>query len=219
MTSSLNNQLYEASLDLFMGIFPEEADNISKHRSELLSYFNSTDAPLPGSPLLDMHYSSTSGPQFYEEFELTALTPCQTAVGVASFDSAMFIIGLLGLKVANEERLNRVFLSSISPDVLTGLAADFHNFSVAETATLKAKALIPIFSGIYKAGCFKALYGELKKEMTIYDWIKTGVAAFAQLAIWFASDGVAFAAKVALNILSATQLIQDSLAADKACSQ
>ena len=48
--------------------------------------------------------------------------------------------------------------------------------------------------------------------------MSTGIVALAQIAAWVASDGIAFIAEVALTIMSATQLIEDSIKASRACS-
>ncbi|MEC4686586.1 MAG: hypothetical protein VST71_12755 [Nitrospirota bacterium] len=48
--------------------------------------------------------------------------------------------------------------------------------------------------------------------------MKTGVIAVAQLTAWFATDGIAFVAEAALSVMSAEQLIEDSVKADNVCS-
>ncbi len=57
-----------------------------------------------------------------------------------------------------------------------------------------------------------------KMRCSTWDWIKTGVIAVAQITAWFATDGVAFIAEAALTIMSAEQLIEDSVKAGQACS-
>ena len=54
--------------------------------------------------------------------------------------------------------------------------------------------------------------------MTWWEWVNTGVIAVAQIIAWFATDGVAFIAEAALSIMSAEQLIEDTIKAGKACS-
>ena len=83
----------------------------------------------------------------------------------------------------------------------------------------KAKALFKLLGGIYKVGCFSAVFKVLKEEMTWWEWVKTGMIAVAQIMVWFATDGVAFVAEAALSIMSAESLIEDAIKADKVCGK
>ncbi|AIP53734.1 Uncharacterised protein [Burkholderia pseudomallei] len=50
-----------------------------------------------------------------------------------------------------------------------------------------------------------------------YDWVITGVTVVAQLTIWFASDGVAFIAELALEGAYVAQLVDDSVTVGEVC--
>ena len=144
-------------------------------------------------------------------------TPCTEAIAVFISDVVFLVLGLVGLHVSNQERITRALLRELGEDTLRGFLRAIRNFNTASGAYEKAKALFAIFGGIYKAGGFRAVFKVLKDEMSWWEWVKTGVIATAQIAAWFASDGAAFIAEVALNIMSAEQLIEDGIKVGKCC--
>jgi hypothetical protein len=153
-----------------------------------------------------------------ELFAVPGLTPCEEACGYVMFDVVMLALGLMGLHVSNQEAVTRALLRELGPDTLRGFARAIHNFNTADGALAKAKAVFSIMSGIYKAGGFSAALKAVADEMSWWDGMKTGVIAVAQLTAWFATDGIAFVGEVALNIMSATQLIQDAAKAGQVCT-
>merc|ERR1719191_1953199 len=54
--------------------------------------------------------------------------------------------------------------------------------------------------------------------MTWWQWFKSGATALAQFGVWFATDGLGFIAEATLNIMSATDLIEDAAKSVKTCS-
>lgn len=146
-----------------------------------------------------------------------SFTPCAEAIGVFLADVVFLVLGLMGLHVSNQERITRALMRELGEDTLRGFLRAIQKFNEASGAYEKAKALFAIFGGIYKAGGFRAVFKVLKDEMSWWQWLKTGVIAVAQIASWFASDGVAFIAEVALNIMSAEQLLEDGVKAVKVC--
>ena len=133
-------------------------------------------------------------------------------------DVVFLVIGLVGLHVSNQERIARALLRELGEDTLRGFLRSIRNFNEAKGAYEKAKALSTIFGEIYYAGGFRAVFKVIKDEMTWWEWAKTGVFAVAQITAWFATDGAAFIAEVALNIMSAEQLLEDGIKAAKVCS-
>jgi len=57
----------------------------------------------------------------------------------------------------------------------------------------------------------------VKSQLKPWDYVKAGTLMSAQLVIWFGTDGVAFVGEVALSIMSAGTLIQDSLKVNVVC--
>ena len=179
--------------------------------------FFSGSSPTPSHELA--HAQSEKKAESFSLSSLPELTPCQNACGVVIVDVVMFIIGLFGLRVSNEERLTREIIRELGGDTLRGFARSIDTFSTSTGAYDKAKALFTLFGEVQNAGGFSIVFKVLKDEMSWWDWVKTGAIAALQITAWFASDGAAFIAEVALNIMSAEQLIEDSVKATKACSK
>ncbi|XP_028410345.1 uncharacterized protein LOC114532954 [Dendronephthya gigantea] len=198
--------------------FPEENENFKKHHDDIVRHILEGTEPKEGAPLLlQVHAKKAAAVATELSAEDVSLTPCQEAIGVFIADVVFFILGLVGLHASNQERVARALIRELGGTTLNGFLRAIEAFNEAKSATAKAKALFTIFSQVYKAGGFKAVFKVLKDEMSWWDWTKTGIIAVAQITAWFATDGVAFIAEVALNIMSATQMIEDGIKAAKTC--
>lgn len=213
-----NQQQVAEALDKLTEWFPEEKTNLEKHCDAILQCILDNTTPGPNSPLLLEKATQPVEGLFLAQTALPALSPCQEAILWVLVDAVFFALGLVGLHVSNKERVARALLRELGQDTLNGFLRAIQNFNEAEGALNKAKALFKIIGGIYKAGGFRAVFKVLKDEMTWWEWTKTGIIAVAQVTAWIASDGVAFVAEAALNIMSATSLIEAALKATKACS-
>lgn len=201
----LTQEQITMGLHTFAGMFPEDAGQLIKYRETIIDHIHKGTNPPPDSKLvLNVGFPS--------------LTDCEMACGVVVVDVVFFVFGLVGLHISNQERLTRAVLRELGPDTLRGLARAITAFSEAEGATAKATALFTLMGQIYNAGGFGAAFKVAKDEMSWWDWTKTGIIAVAQIIAWFATDGVAFIAEAALQIMSAVTLIEDSVKAAKACS-
>ena len=205
------------AVDTLAKWFPEEAANLKDKRDDIIRHIFEGTEPAKGSAILLLK-SSEGKAQAKALVALPQLTPCEEAVAVVVVDAIFFVIGMVGLRVSNQERMARAIIRELGPETLRGFARTIHNFNSAEGAYNKAKALFALLGEIYNAGGFSAVFKILKDEMTWWEWVKTGLIAVAQIVAWFATDGVAFIAEAALSIMSAEQLIEDAIKAGKACS-
>lgn len=210
---NVNKTQIGSAIDKFIEWFPEEAENLKSNRELIITHILN-DTPEPTPSLIQIKHALPS-----EEITLTLpkITPCEEAIGMVIFDVVMFVFGLVGLRVSNQEKLNRAIIRELGPSTLRGFAREIHNFSVAEGKMAKAKALFSLMGGIWKAGGFKAAFKVIKDEMSWWEWLKTGIIAIAQITAWFATGGTAFIAEAALSIMSAEQLIEDSVKVGKVC--
>ena len=142
---------------------------------------------------------------------------CDTSIIEFSVDSILFVLSLVGLRVSNEERLTRAVIRELGPDTLRGLGRVIHEFNEADSAYKKSKMLFEILKILKDDGVFSDVKDIVKDEMGWKEWLKTGIIAFAQLFVWFSTDGVAFIAECVLMIMSATDLIEDGYHVDKYC--
>ena len=206
------------ALDVFVEWFPDVAAELQQatNREAIISHICDNTVPV-----LAAAKTRTQVEYAQAAVALPQVTPCVMACAVVTVDVVMFILGLWGLHVSNQERLTRAILREQGEDTLRGFARAIHNFSTAQGAKAKAEALFSLFGQIYDAGGFQIIYSimVLKDELSWWEWVKTGIIAVAQITAWFASDCNAFVAEVALTIMSAAeQLIEDAIKAVKACS-
>ena len=215
-----NKQQVAEALDKLTEWFPEEKTSLEKHHNAIVQCIVDSTAPGPNSPLLLQKANQPGDLEglILAETALPALSACKEAILWVLVDAVFFALGLVGLHVSNKERVARALLRELGEDTLNGFLRAIQNFNEAEGAANKAKALFGIIGEIYNAGGFRAVFKVLKDEMTWWEWIKTGIIAVAQLTAWIASDGVAFIAEAALNIMSAESLIEAALKATKACA-
>jgi len=95
----------------------------------------------------------------------------------------------------------------------------FNSFDAAVGIYEKSKVFFKIAGGLYKASCLKALIKEWAEEANWFDWASTAAIAIAQFTVWFATEGVAFIAEVALLLVSAGFLIADIAGAITICNK
>lgn len=208
---------YLEAVDTLAKWFPEDAAILKEKRNDIVHHIIEGTNPAPGS-VLHSKISAVPEAMVMAAIAIPSLTPCEEACAVVVVDVIFFVFGLVGLHVSNQERLNRAIIRELGPETLRGLARAIEAFSTADGAVAKATALFTLMGQIYNAGGFGAAFKVVKDEMSWWDWTKTGIIAVAQITAWFATDGIAFIAEAALTIMSAEQLIEDSIKAGNACS-
>lgn len=213
-------QITEA-LDTLGKWFPEEAPKLVKYREAVVDHiFRGTD-PAPGSPLASLTHEHAPEAAAPDAAELAAavpgLSPCTEACLMATTQAVLFVFGLVGLHVSNQERIARALLRELGQETLRGFDRAILAIKEADGAMAKAKALFKFLGQVWKAGGFKAAFKAAKSEMSWWDWTKTAITAVAQITAWFASDGAAFIAEAVLNIMSAVQLIEACNKVAKEC--
>ena len=142
---------------------------------------------------------------------------CNRDIIIFIVDTILFVFSLIGLKVENEEKLTRALIRELGPETLSGIGRLIHEFNEADSAVKKSEILFKILKILYDQHAIQSAFKIVKKEMGTWAWIKTGLLAAGQLIAWIGSDGVAFVAECALNILGATDLIEDGLNVNRYC--
>jgi len=215
-TPNYTQQDLERGVELLAKAVPEEAEQLLAHKSMIAAQIQLGTAPPANSVLAQLSFQA---PSFeIDQDVLDGLTPCQIAIGKVAVDAVFIIIGLFGLRTSAEAKMSNAIIKAMGGKGLNGLQMAIRDFNEAATAYTKAKAFFGIAGGIYYAGGLGAAFKVLKEEMGWWDWTKTGVLVFLQLAAWFASEGAAFIAEVAMIIMQAEQMIEDSIACGKACA-
>ncbi|MEZ4721789.1 MAG: hypothetical protein R2813_07945 [Flavobacteriales bacterium] len=146
---------------------------------------------------------------------------CPYSIAVVVADCIIMLIGFCGLHTSNQQRVIKASAKEIGEEVSTNLPEWLELIAALQTAdsmTDKAKAIFAICRKAYTAGMFKGIFASIKSSMEWYDWIIAGIAAVAQIAALFLTDGAAFIAEIALNGTAVAYVVSDSVKAANACS-
>ena len=207
-----------AALDTLAAWFPEESDDIDFYKDELIELIVSGAEPRSNSKLGKMIYKRAPVTPASRRTEEPLFTPCETAIASAVVNAGIFVVSLVGLRVTYTTNIARAMQRSLGAQTLNGFRTLFKSFSESQNKFQAAGGLFKITNSIWQGGGFKIIFEAWKKEARWYDFILMGVALIAQLAIWFASDGVAFIAEVALVIMGAVTLGRAIYSAVNTCA-
>ncbi|MDV2453150.1 hypothetical protein [Xanthomonas hortorum] len=150
--------------------------------------------------------------------ETAGVAPCIMAVGMVIADVFAIVFQLAGINESESRAAARAILEELGQETIRGIQATIHDFSVAESAMDKARLIWKIISEVYNAIGISGIAKALEDSMHWYDWIITGVTVVAQLVAWFATDGVALIAELALEGVYLAQFTEDVINAQSACA-
>lgn len=139
------------------------------------------------------------------------------AIGTVVADAFGILFQFIGINEEETRAATRALLAELGEDTLRGLSARIHNIANATSIFDKASEIWGLISEVKNAVGFDGIIKALKDSMHWYDWVITGVTVVAQLTIWFASDGVAFIAELALEGAYVAQLVDDSVTVGEVC--
>ncbi|NCD70263.1 CVNH domain-containing protein [Mucilaginibacter agri] len=241
----LNQESIQNALDQLRNWFPEQASAIKKYNDELVDNILKDTEPDPNSPLgkiaelpvsevsiesapankmaatvqaLKLPGKIVSDSTDDELFSFsTGFTPCEFAVGKAMVSAGFFVLSMVGINGSAHERVVYSFLQEFRP-VADKFMRLFNSFDAAVGFYEKAKVFFKIAGGLYKASCLKMLIKTWAEEANWFDWASTAAIAIAQFTVWFATEGIAFIAEVALLLASAGFLIADIVKAVNVCT-
>lgn len=155
----------------------------------------------------------------YYEAVFLGIPSCEESMAVVIVDVIFMLLGFVGIHVSAQEAADKAVLRLLGSEVVEqNFLKLFNSLNAAKDISAKAKTIFSIASEAYKAGMVKAVLAEIRSSMTLRDWIVTGVAAVAQVATLFLTDGAAFIAEVVLNTAAVAYVVSDSIKATQACS-
>jgi len=210
----------DKGIDILSQWLPDDAETIQAHKQKIIQLMLKNETPKSESPLHHIGHHKSAAPTLILLADLNPLdllTPCELAIGEVVVDLVFFALGLAGLHFQKNLNVTRALLKEMGDKVLNGFLSDIHTLAQAEGALAKAKASFPLLGGIYNAGGISAIIKAIDDQMSVWEWVKTGIIMAAQFVSWFATDGVAFIAEVSLSIMSAEGLIQDTIKATDVC--
>lgn len=150
---------------------------------------------------------------------VSSTSSCAIAIGTVVADAFGMIFQLLGVRQSIVRSATRSLLEELGEDVLHGLLAKIHDITNAGSMFEKAKEIWGLVSQIKNAIGLSGILKALKKNFKWYDWILTGATITMQLTAWFATDGAAVIAEIALEGVAVGQLVEDALKVKGACNR
>ena len=134
--------------------------------------------------------------------------------------------GTFGHEVCAHSYLQDTILAYLGPDEeraviaktargwrygLRNIGREFADAKKAGNKLKMAQIAVGVVIGLCKVTSVKAVVQLVFGTMTKKDWIKSGAIVLAQLAIWFGTAGASIVAQLALLMLGAADLIEDSV--------
>lgn len=132
---------------------------------------------------------------------LPSLSPCLSSVISFGVATVGLFLGMMKIPNSVAESAARTLFREMGQETLNGFSRAIIAISESNGIS-KAKAVISFLGQVKNAVGAKALWSAIKSNMSTYDWIKSGATIIAQLAAFFATDGLAFVGEVTLVILN-----------------
>ena len=152
---------------------------------------------------------------FIVKSELEGIDPCFQAI-VKVFVDVLSVLGSMFNLSLNWEKVTNKLILKLAGNNLDKFR-HFIDYIKTGSAYEKAKAAWGIISGLNNLVGFNFFKVLLLEDLSTWDYVRFGVALVAQLLAWFASDGIAFIAQVALFIMSFVDLVKDSIIVAETC--
>ncbi len=148
--------------------------------------------------------------------ETAVSTECETAIIVASVDTVMLVLQIIGITATAARPAATEVVGLLSEKTLSTFQVLIKQLGHGSN---KDKAIVAykIFAGIVRATGLKKLYFIIQKSMHWYDWALMAVIIITQIILWVTSDGVAAAVEIALVIANAVELALSVAKAIEVC--
>ncbi len=147
-----------------------------------------------------------------------AISDCQMAIGWVVFDAVCLAFGAWGLRSSVRPATIEAMAQAAGP-VLSKIEITIARISAeGASATQQAWGVFEILKTIYNGGAFGAVMSAFIDSLSWWDMILYGITGTATIIAAFATDGLAFAAEIAIVLASTGFLVSDSVKAVQACS-
>ena len=147
-----------------------------------------------------------------------ALTSCQMAVGWVVFDAVSLAFGAVGLRSSVSSATIEAMAQPAGP-VLSKIETTIARISAeGASTTQQAWGVFEILKTIFNGGSFGAVMSAFVGSLSWWDMILYGITGTATIIAALATDGLAFAAEVALLLATTGFLVSDSVKAVQACN-
>jgi hypothetical protein len=147
-----------------------------------------------------------------------AITSCQKAIGFVVFDAVCLAFGAVGLRSSVKPATIEAIAVAAAP-VLSKIETTIARISAeGASSSQQAWGVFEILKTIFNGGCFGAVMSAFMSSLTWWDMILYGITGTATIIAALATDGLAFAAEVAIVLASTGFLVSDSVKAVQACN-
>ena len=149
--------------------------------------------------------------------DIVGLSDCEVDTGYVIFDVICLAIGATALR-ASASRSTAEAIATAAEPVIPKLQAIIETIAADGTsATDRAMAVFKLLQIIWSGDCLGAVVSAFLGSLTWYYAVLYGVTATATIVAALATDGVAFAAEVAIELATFGFLVADSVNAREAC--
>jgi hypothetical protein len=146
-----------------------------------------------------------------------SVTACELDVGYVVFDVICLAIGGIELRAGVTEETAEAVAEAARP-VMSKIETIIAEMARAgASATDIAKGVFDILVIIWSGGCLGAVVAAFVSNLTWYYSVLYGATALATIIAAVATDGVAFVAEVALEVVTFGMLVADCVNAVEAC--
>jgi hypothetical protein len=146
-----------------------------------------------------------------------SVTACELDVGYVVFDVICLAIGGIELRAGVTEETAEAVAEAARP-VMSKIETTIAEMARAgASATDIAKGVFDILVIIWSGGCLGAVVAAFVSNLTWYYSVLYGATALATIIAAVATDGVAFVAEVALEVVTFGMLVADCVNAVEAC--
>lgn len=146
------------------------------------------------------------------------LTDCEKQIGYVIFDSVCLMLGAIELRAGITAEAAEEMAEACKPVINKFDTYILTMASKESSTTAVAGAVWGIMSTIWSGGCLGAVVSAWLGTLSVGNAILYGVTALGTLAAAFATDGAAEIGLIAVELATATWLVEDSVKCVEDCS-
>ncbi|MEK9494954.1 hypothetical protein V2H77_00395 [Photorhabdus sp. P32] len=190
-------------------------DQLSDHQKENISF-----DMVVNDAYKRLHFNNsapTNTDRILKPTEYAGVSQCVLAIGTVVAGAFSLAFKFMGIHESERHSATQVLLKKLGHDAIHELLTIVKDLKNSPSIIDKSKNTWSLISEVKNDIGISGIINSLKESMHWYDWVITGITAIAQLTIWFATDGVAFIAEIALEGPAIATLVLDSVNAVDVC--
>ena len=204
----LSKEETSTAMSVLKNWFPDDDPKLSANWQIVYDHFIAGSAgskDTSGSELVPFAFKVVS----FAMEKVDKTSPLARAMVEVLVDVFFLVLHLCGIHMTGLTKFVGALLVEVDMKVLMEMVDDVK--VIAKMKGNKAgmpDAVLCILKKMYDAGVFRVIL-KVIREMDYFEWIKLSLIVIANVLLWTASGGAAFAASVGITILSAVELVKD----------